>query len=52
MQKKETIAAVAKGLSLPLMEAFYTLQGEAITKGVLRILFELGVVMLVAIGVM
>ena len=33
MQKKETIAAVAKGLSLPLMEAFYTLQGEGYHKG-------------------
>lgn len=33
MQKKESIAAVAKGLSLPLMEAFYTLQGEGYHKG-------------------
>lgn len=33
MQKKETIAEVAKGLSLPLMEAFYTLQGEGYHKG-------------------
>ncbi|MGI9541366.1 MAG: 7-carboxy-7-deazaguanine synthase QueE, partial [Flavobacteriaceae bacterium] len=33
MQKKESIAAVAKGLSLPLMEAFYTIQGEGYHKG-------------------
>ena len=33
MQKKESIAAVSKGLSLPLMEAFYTLQGEGYHKG-------------------
>ena len=33
MQKKESITAVNKGLSLPLMEAFYTLQGEGYHKG-------------------
>tara|TARA_B110000459_G_C16399158_1_gene397846 strand:+ start:89 stop:721 length:633 start_codon:yes stop_codon:yes gene_type:complete len=33
MQKKESILAVNKGLSLPLMEAFYTLQGEGYHKG-------------------
>ena len=33
MQKKESISAVSKGLSLPLMEAFYTLQGEGYHKG-------------------
>ena len=33
MQAKESIAAVAQGYSLPLMEAFYTLQGEGYHKG-------------------
>ncbi|MDA7820664.1 7-carboxy-7-deazaguanine synthase QueE [Flavobacteriaceae bacterium] len=33
MQKNESISAVSKGLSLPLMEAFYTLQGEGYHKG-------------------
>jgi len=33
MQAKESIAAVAHGYSLPLMEAFYTLQGEGYHKG-------------------
>ena len=33
MQKKESIAKVEKGFSLPLMEAFYTLQGEGYHKG-------------------
>jgi 7-carboxy-7-deazaguanine synthase len=33
MQEKESITAVNQGLSLPLMEAFYTLQGEGYHKG-------------------
>ena len=33
MQAKESIAAVAQGYSLPLMEGFYTLQGEGYHKG-------------------
>ncbi len=33
MQKKESIAKVEKGFSLPLMEAFYTVQGEGYHKG-------------------
>jgi organic radical activating enzyme len=33
MQAKESIVAVAQGYSLPLMEAFYTLQGEGYHKG-------------------
>ena len=33
MQAKESIAAVSQGYSLPLMEAFYTLQGEGYHKG-------------------
>ena len=40
------------GTALPLMEAFYTLQGEGFHKEVQPILFELAVVMWVVIGVM
>ena len=33
MQQKEILSEVDKGISLPLMEAFYTLQGEGYHKG-------------------
>ena len=41
MLSKETQSAVEKGEMLPLMEEFYTIQGEGFPRGPLRILLEL-----------
>jgi hypothetical protein len=49
---KTTQQQVDAGVVLPLMEAFYTLQGKAITRGVQLILSALGVVMWAVTGVM
>ena len=44
--------AVKNGMMLPLMEAFYTLQGEGYYSGKAAYFYELVVVMLGVIGVM
>ena len=49
---KQTKSAVESGEMLPLMEAFYTIQGEGYYSVKLLIFYALVVVMLAAIGVM
>ena len=49
---KSTKSLVDKGEMLPLMEAFYTVQGEGFFSGTAAYFYVLVDVMLVAIGVM
>ena len=50
--QKEIQEQVNKGMMLPLMEEFYTIQGEGFTKELQLILLELEAVMWAVIGVM
>lgn len=52
MTKEEIASAVAVGAYLPLMEAFYTLQGEGYHKGAAAYFIRVVVVMSDVIGAM
>ena len=50
--KKELQEQIDNGEALPLMEAFYTIQGEGFHKGTAAYFVRIGAVMWVAIGAM